>query len=438
LAGGVCIHHPGGDGTKISTIRSDWRTETWHGSDSTNGAKGAHWGVTFAQTINGYGSTEGGSSGSGLFGPDERFRGQLSGGSSSCDVPYGDNLFGKLSYSWDKFGTASNVRLKPWLDPLNSGVKKLNGIDHNTQNGIFWTSSLPITFVDSMVEFHDESSFNPTAWNWTFEGGTPATSNLKDPLVSYTSSGLYNVSLSMTNDKGTFTKTRTDYVYVKPKPVWTVQNSRFPAEARGIQGFSIVDSLTVWAWAYDGTDPTNPLMEYTRTTDGGNHWVADSIVVSSVKGSGISNLYALNKDTAYAAVFGPNGGGSILHTVNAGKNWQVQSSATFSAPNGFPNIVYFFDALHGMCMGDPNNGYFEIYTTSNSGNTWNRVPAGNIPPNVKDETGTTNFYAAKGDTIWFGTSNGRVFRSIDRGLNWTAAFTGLAGRMDVKFRNSIV
>lgn len=438
MSGGVCIHHPAGDGTKISTIRSNWRTETWHGQDSTIGVKSGHWAVTFVPTTNGYGATEGGSSGSGLFGPDERFRGQLSGGSSSCTTPYGDNLFGKLSYSWDKHGTASNVRFKPWLDPSNSGVKMLNGTDHNTQNGIFWSSSSPVIQVDSVVRFHDESTSNPRSWSWTFTGGTPATSSVQNPTVSYSTSGLYDVSLTMTNDKGTFTKTRTDYIYVKPKPVWKQQNSRFPNDPRGIQGFSVVDSSVVWAWAYDGIDPTNPLLEYTHTIDGGNNWKADSIVLPSLKGYGISNLYALNKDTAYAALFGPNGGGNIVRTIDAGKNWQVQPSATYSAPNGFPNLVYFFDALHGVSMGDPNNGYFEIYTTSNSGNTWNRVSASNIPANVSNETGTTNYYDAMGDTIWFGTSNGRVYRSINKGLTWTVSNTGLRGRLDVKFRNSKV
>jgi PKD repeat protein len=438
MSGGVCIHHPAGDAKKISTIRSQWRTETWHGKDSTVGVKAGHWSITFTDTKNGFGTTEGGSSGSGLFGPDERFRGQLSGGSSSCSIPYGDNLFGKLSYSWDKYGTASNVQLKPWLDPLNIGAKMLNGTDHNTQKGVFWTSSPPVISADSVVRFHDESLFNPTSWNWTFDGGTPATSTEQNPVVSYSSPGLYNVSLTVTNDKGTNTKTRTDYVYVKPKPVWIVQNSQFPQDARGIQGFSMVDSAVVWAWAYDGTDPSSPLMEYTRTTDGGNNWKADSIVLPGLKGYAISNIYALNKDTAYAALFGPNGGGTIVRTTDAGRNWIAQSTAAFSAPNGFPNVVYFFDALHGVCMGDPNNGYFEIYTTSNSGTTWSRISSRNIPSIKPEETGTTNYYDAVGDTIWFGTSNGRVFRSVNRGQAWTVSNTGLGGRVDVKFRNSKV
>ncbi len=200
----------------------------------------------------------------------------------------------------------------------------------------------------------------------------------------------------------------------------------------------MVDSLTVWAWAFDGINPGNPILEYTRTSDGGTNWKADSITLPSVKGYGMSNLYALSKDTAYAATFGPNGGGSILQTIDGGKDWVSQSSATFSAPNGFPDFVYFFNRSNGICMGDPNNGYFEIYTTTNGGTNWTRVPVSNIPPNLTNETGTTNYYDAKGDTIWFGTSNGRIFRSTNQGLNWTASKTGLVGSLNIKFRNAKV
>jgi len=438
IAGGACIHHPEADVKKISTIRSYWRTSTWFGSNGTKGASGAHWVVTFAATPNGHGTTEPGSSGSGLFGPDERYRGVLTGGNSSCDVPGGPNLFGKLSYNWNKYDTIPDLLFKRWLDPLNTGQTKLNGIDKNVQNGIFWTSSPPVIDIDSFVYFKDESQFNPTSWNWIFTGGEPSTSNSPNPVVKYNSTGLYDVSLQITNDKGTFTKTRTDYVYVRPKPVWLSQNSRFSQPSRGINGFSIVDSLVIWAWAYDGFNSSNQILEYTRTTNGGTTWKADSIVNDSIKGFGMGNLFAISRDTAYATIFGPKGGGHIIQTKDGGKTWQVQTSATFTAPDGFPNFVYFFDRNNGICGGDPNNGYFEIYTTQDGGNNWTRVPSNNIPVIKIGEAGTTDMYDAVGDTIWFGTSLGRVYRSIDKGYHWTVTATNMSGQTDVKFRNSTI
>ena len=42
----------------------------------------------------------------------------------------------------------------------------------------------------------------PTSWNWTFEGGTPASSTVQNPRVLYTSAGTFDVSLVVTNSVG--------------------------------------------------------------------------------------------------------------------------------------------------------------------------------------------------------------------------------------------
>jgi hypothetical protein len=101
---GVNIHHPDGDYKKISTYTKKGEHATWQGSDSVIGARTAHWNVIFAETENGHGVTEGGSSGSPLFNQNHLIVGTLSGGSSSCDNLNGLNLFGKLAYHWNKNG----------------------------------------------------------------------------------------------------------------------------------------------------------------------------------------------------------------------------------------------------------------------------------------------------------------------------------------------
>ncbi len=53
--------------------------------------------------------------------------------------------------------------------------------------------------VDSSVQFTDASTGNPTSWNWTFEGGTPANSTEQSPIVSYDTPGAYAVSLTVSN-----------------------------------------------------------------------------------------------------------------------------------------------------------------------------------------------------------------------------------------------
>ena len=76
-------------------------------------------------------------------------------------------------------------------------------------------SASPLTInTDETVQFSDNSFGSPDSWEWTFEGGNPATSNLQNPTVTYSESGLYDVSLTITKEGETNTKMRSEYIKV--------------------------------------------------------------------------------------------------------------------------------------------------------------------------------------------------------------------------------
>jgi len=65
------------------------------------------------------------------------------------------------------------------------------------------------------VTFTDESfGCDPTNWSWTFEGGTPSSSTSQNPVITYNTTGLYDVTLEAGNTWGTGTKTKTQYIKV--------------------------------------------------------------------------------------------------------------------------------------------------------------------------------------------------------------------------------
>lgn len=122
---GVSIHHPSGDIKKISTFTQPLTSANYSGS-----TPNTHWRVYWSETANGHGVTEGGSSGSPIFtynNGNSRIVGKLSGGTSYCAQTNGYDLYGKLSYSWTSAGTTNAMRLKPWLDPGNTGAMVLDG-----------------------------------------------------------------------------------------------------------------------------------------------------------------------------------------------------------------------------------------------------------------------------------------------------------------------
>ncbi|CAL2089631.1 conserved protein of unknown function precursor containing a T9SS type A C-terminal secretion signal [Tenacibaculum sp. 190524A02b] len=64
------------------------------------------------------------------------------------------------------------------------------------------------------IQFEDVSTGIPTTREWTFEGGSPATSSSLTPVVAYNTSGKYKVTLKVTNSLGQDIKEYVDYVYV--------------------------------------------------------------------------------------------------------------------------------------------------------------------------------------------------------------------------------
>jgi PKD repeat protein len=69
--------------------------------------------------------------------------------------------------------------------------------------------------VGCAVNFTDLSSGVPTEWTWTFEGGTPATSNEKHPSgIVYNTAGNFLVKLVIHNEYGADSVTKTGYIDV--------------------------------------------------------------------------------------------------------------------------------------------------------------------------------------------------------------------------------
>jgi PKD repeat protein len=75
------------------------------------------------------------------------------------------------------------------------------------------------------IQFTDLSTGLPDYYTWTFNGGTPANSTLKNPLVTYNTAGTYSVTLQTENFGGTTSNTKTAYITVYNKPSATITPS---------------------------------------------------------------------------------------------------------------------------------------------------------------------------------------------------------------------
>ncbi len=132
------------------------------------------------------------------------------------------------------------------------------------------TGQAPLT-----INFQDQSTNNPTAWNWTFDGGTPSSSNLQNPTITYTTPGTYSVSLVASNASGTNSVTKTTYISVlennsNAAPIANFNSNTTSGEAPLNVLFYDLSSNnpTAWNWTFEGGNPAtstiqNPSVNYT-------------------------------------------------------------------------------------------------------------------------------------------------------------------------------
>ena len=184
----VGIHHPSGDIMKIS-FEDQALISTTFGASPAN----SHWGVTDWDN----GVTEGGSSGSPLFDQNHRTVGQLHGGASACGGGDLSDEYGKFFTSWTG-GGANSSRLSNWLDPGNTGVTVLDGVDpagpgNTTDAGVGSLQGVSGTFcsatVTPQVTITNSGSDPLTSAdiNYGYDGNVNQVYNWTGNLVQYAS-----------------------------------------------------------------------------------------------------------------------------------------------------------------------------------------------------------------------------------------------------------
>lgn len=126
----------------------------------------------------------------------------------------------------------------------------------------FTASALNIP-LGGTVNFFDLSDNDPTSWLWTFTGGTPASSTLKNPAyIQYNTAGCYQVVMKATNAVGNNTKTKTCYINVGAAtvspPVANFSASPTSITTGGSVNFTDLstNTPTSWSWSFTGGTPS--------------------------------------------------------------------------------------------------------------------------------------------------------------------------------------
>jgi photosystem II stability/assembly factor-like uncharacterized protein len=220
-------------------------------------------------------------------------------------------------------------------------------------------------------------------------------------------------------------------IMVSQFPQWTAQRSGVNARLRGV---SAVNARVAWASGAGST--------VLRTDDGGATW-KKIFVTSDVLD--FRDIDAIDENTAYVLSIGNGPASRIYKTVDGGQSWVLQFRN--EDPKVFLDAMSFWDADHGIIIGDSVDAKFCILTTANGGRDWPRVPAGALPPSLENEgafaaSGTNIAVYGKGNA-WIGlgaAARARVLRTADGGRSWKISETPLkagpsSGIFSIAFRD---
>ncbi len=194
---------------------------------------------------------------------------------------------------------------------------------------------------------------------------------------------------------------------------WVNQPSSTTAQLRGL---AVLDAAHAWASGSGGT--------VLRTRDG-RTW--EQFAVPGGEALDFRDVEVLDGKAVVLMSAGPGGASRIYRSSDGGSTWIL--SHTNPDGDGFYDAIAFWDATHGLVLGDAVNGRFVIRATDDGGATWKAIPGALMPDALSGEgafaaSGTCLFALKGGADVWFVTGGARVsrvFHSADRGRTWSVA-----------------
>ncbi len=220
----------------------------------------------------------------------------------------------------------------------NGTITKTNYITVNTcpPAPVANFTGAPTTIcAGATVNFTDLSTNTPTGWNWTFGGGTPATSIAQNPSVVFNTPGVFTITLTATNSGGSNTFTRSNYITVNSCAPPVSSFAGYPTTICAGQSVSFVDlstnAPTSWSWSFPGGVPAvsalqNPVISYAAA---GTY----NVTLTASNGNGTGTTYTL---TNYVTVSNCPPAGSGL-VVNDGSFIYLQPGALIHVDGGVIN-----------------------------------------------------------------------------------------------------
>jgi PKD repeat protein len=126
------------------------------------------------------------------------------------------------------------------------------GSDLKMDNMYFTSQELPVSnfiapnkgCVGVPIQLTDNSSNMVTSWNWIIGGGSPPSSVLENPVVTYNTAGTHTITMNASNSFGTGTNiSKTITIYVNP-----IVSATAPTICLGNHGLMTASGAATYTW----------------------------------------------------------------------------------------------------------------------------------------------------------------------------------------------
>lgn len=291
-------------------------------------------------------------------------------GADTCDntYPYGEMMVNYMDYSNDEcqmmFTQGQCERMEYVLTGPNgtNGIRSYLWSEENqwltgTHDDYTDVACAPIADFMANKRFactgvtinFDDNSYNGIITGssvqrlWSFPGGTPETSDIASPNVTYANPGVYEVTLTITNAAGTDSETKSSYIYISDDAAQQTAS-----------------------YAY--------FEDFENESDFENNWVV------------INPDNTANKWEIAGGLYTPSGGGvlRVRNIDNTTSEYEEVVSPSYNLSNLQSPVVlkYQYSGATTTFLGDHTIPFeftvegdaFKVYYSTNCGQSWTQIP----------------------------------------------------------------
>ncbi|HLP53377.1 MAG TPA: M43 family zinc metalloprotease [Fluviicola sp.] len=208
----------------------------------------------------------------------------------------------------------------------NANLQAVGAIPGTSLCAIDFSASQTTVCAGTTVTYTPNTTAGISAWSWSFPGGTPATSTVSNPTVTYNTAGTYNATLTVTSSSNglNYSEAKTSYITV---------NTNSPSALPLTEGFTTA-TFPPTGWTIVNANASNTWARSTtvgRAPTAGNSMVFDNYNIND-SGNDEMRLKALNLagmgsaqlvfDVAYAPYNATSYDGlEVLVSTNCGATW---------------------------------------------------------------------------------------------------------------------